>query len=417
MIPCRELADLKARNPVHAIAGEWVRLRARRGGGWTHAGPCPICSRNSASKSAGRFECNAEKWVCAVCDDGGDVIKLVMKREGIDFMVAIERLGGTRAAEDTPLSAKREGAAAFRRGDAEVPPDRLQGALAGAWLAGWRLERDRERQAHEYRERERKRLYDFWLRAAPWRGSPVEDYLRGRGLDVPDNAQLRFMPDAPLFADGREIEPVLLHRGLAMLAAIIGPSGRFAGLHFTWLDPAGPKGKAVILDHTIGEPAPSKKVRGTKKGGFVDLGGCPIDQAERLIAGEGIETVLAVFTALKAAGRDMEKTAFRCGVDLGNLAGKALETVPHPDLKTETGRARRVPGSAPDMDSPAMPVPETIAELILLGDGDSDPFTTQMALRRAAARHARDGRRVGVRFAPAGLDFNDLLQANGECTS
>jgi hypothetical protein len=48
---------------------------------------------------------------------------------------------------------------------------------------------------------------------------------------------------------------------------------------------------------------------------------------------------------------------------------------------------------------------------VLLGDGDSDPFLTECALRRATARWSTPHRRVRTAFAPSGHDFNDLLGA------
>jgi hypothetical protein len=401
-----QLLELKARNPVHKLAGEWVRLR--RGGKFGYRGPCPLCSRDLASRRTSKFECDAERWVCAACGDGGDVIALVMRHDGKDFAGAVEWLGGTR--EVDPVQAKAEEAArAIKRAE-------------------------QERQALVYRERERARLFAMWEAAKPWAdwrtvlgddrlrpGTPVEAYFAGRGLIAPRNARLRWHPDMPLFADGREVEPRVLHRGAAMLAAIIapnvpalhpdGPGFRFSGLHITWLDPAGPKGKLALVDPETGEAVPAKKSRGSKAGGYIDLGGSA--EASRMVAGEGIETVLAVHTALARAGKDLRSTSFRCGIDLGNLAGRATETVQHPTLKTANGRARRVPGREPDMESPAMPVPACVTDLVLLGDGDSDPFTTQCAMERATKRHARPGRTVRVLWARPGLDFNDMLNAGG----
>ncbi len=212
----------------------------------------------------------------------------------------------------------------------------------------------------------------------------------------------------PLFADGREREPLLVHRGPAMLAPFLDAGGAFRGLHITWIDPARPNGKAEVHHPDTGEVLPAKKMRGTKRGCYLDLGGA--QDPARIVTGEGIETVLAVCTALVRAGRDVTRTAFRAAGDLGNLAGKAMATIAHPTLKTEGGRPQRVPGPDPDLNSPAMPVPDSADELVLLGDGDSEPFLTRNALERASRRHARDGRIIRVRFAPAGLDFNDVMQ-------
>ncbi|HGW6361815.1 TPA: CHC2 zinc finger domain-containing protein [Escherichia coli] len=385
MISDDALAALKERNPVDVVASQWVALRTRRRG--KYIGPCPVCSEDPQSRSAMRFECNADAWVCAVCQDGGDVIKLVMKREVVDFKTALDRLGGAREEVPTPALARRAGLRAHAAGEplGDVPPPFGDDpALRQAYVGGW--SEGRRRAAYETfaRNRERDRLIAFWKEASPWPGTLVEKYLAWRGLVVPDNARLRCHPALAYLADGREVTECL-HRGPAMLAPIQGTNG---GLHMTWLAADG-AGKADL--------SPAKKVRGSKAGGYIDLGG--VVDGDRLVAGEGIETVLAGYTALVRARRNsLSRTMFRAGIDLGNLAGKALSTVPHPTLKTARGQAQRVPGPEPDLESPAMPVPDHVTELVLLGDGDSDPFLTRNAMERARARHMRPGLTVRVIF-------------------
>lgn len=407
-----QLNAIKDRHSVAALAGEWVTLR-RKGRAGKFIGPCPICSRDSQSKSAGRFECDAYKWMCAVCQDGGDVIALVMRVEGIkDFSAAIERLGGRAEIEITPEIAERRGLQDHGAGKSINAHPSYSGAILAAWEKGWRKGEARERYEVFARERERKRLWAFWKGAIPLvRSRALQAYFAGRGLEVPPGARVGWHPAMPYFADGREVEPLLIHSGPAMLAPILDANGRFAGLHTTWLDPRGPKGKAQIFHPETGEALPSKKVRGSKAGGYIDLGGAR--EASRMIAGEGIETVAAVHTALRRAGRDLSRTMFRSGVDLGNLGGRSTATLAHPTLKTETGRPQRVPGPDPDMSKPAMPVPDAIADLILLGDGDSDPFLTGHAMERARRRAiaARGDRTVRIRFAAPGKDFNDMLNS------
>lgn len=205
-----------------------------------------------------------------------------------------------------------------------------------------------------------------------------------------------------------------------MLAAIYRPDferevARFSGLHITWLDRDPRNGKANIADPETGEVLVSKKVRGSKAGGYIDLGGdLP---ALRMFSGEGIETTLSPYTALARTGRLRAGDAFRAAVDLGNLGGKALATLAHPTETTEQGNPRRVGGPEPDLNSPAMPVPDTVVDLVGLGDGDSDPFRTVHALARFKARHAREGRTVRTPVAPAGLDFNDMLRKPGEAAN
>lgn len=101
-------------------------------------------------------------------------------------------------------------------------------------------------------------------------------------------------------------------------------------------------------------------------------------------------------------------------VSLGNLCGRALDRVRHPTLTItdSLNRVRRklVPGTQPDPASVALPIPESVTELWLLGDGDSDPFETEVALRRAQARYRVPGRTVRIAWAERGQDFNDMLR-------
>ena len=83
----------------------------------------------------------------------------------------------------------------------------------------------------------------------------------------------------------------------------------------------------------------------------------------------------------------------------------------HP-LKDRGGRPRRVPGPEPDLDSEACPIPESCRDVVLLKDGDSDPFLTDLAMDRAAARHRRPGRTVRIADPGPGVDFNDLARAS-----
>lgn len=377
-----QLDDLKARNPCDQIAAQWVSLRRH---GRKMIGPCPLHSPNSQARDSTAFECDADGWVCAVCCDGGDVIKLVQRVEQLDFTAAIERLGGRREV-DAQQAAERERANAAKRAQ-------------------------RDQEANSFRERERATLWEMWLRGRELPGTTAEVYLRHRCLDLPPSARLRAIEAMPYYADGTKGSEII-HRGPALLAAIIGRDNRFAGVHITYLDLAQSSGKASIYaTNQSGEKIdmPAKKVRGSKAGGRIELH--RPDAPSRLIIGEGIETVLSVYTALSRAGRDMSATAFWSAIDLGNLGGKAESTLTHPVLKSPAGRAVRVPGPRPDLTTQAIPIPDGIRDVIILGDGDSEPFLTRCAMARAAARFWPGGRTVRVAWAPDGQDFNDLLRA------
>lgn len=379
MIPDAALDDLRARNSVTTVAGKWVALRRSSRAGWL-VGPCPLHSSNPSARDSTSFECNDERWVCASCADGGDVIKLVMLREGRDFRAAVEWLGGAR----------------------EADPD----AEARRALEAAEKQRRQESASARFREEERRRCHAFWREAMPIDGTAVEAYLRQRGLLAPRGAHLRCHPaHRYVVPDGRGEHGQkwrLLHTGPAMLAAITAPDGHFLGLHQTWLDLDQPKGKLRLVHPETGEALPAKKMRGSKQGGHIDLLRCA--EPARLIAGEGIETVLAVYTAMVERGRALEGCGFRAAGDLGNLAGKATGNV-----KAATGRAR-VPGPEPDLESRAMVVPDSVTDLRLLADGDSDPHMTRLAMQRAAARHACEGRRITVAWPAASADFNKMLK-------
>lgn len=424
-----DIDAIKRDNSCAALAGEWVALR-RKGRAGNFIGPCPFCSEDLQSRTAPRFECNSEKWVCAVCADGGDVIRLVARRNGLDdkkdFAAVLELLGGSRQAEDTPETAKRAGGAAYRAGKPmESQPVAWGDSLRLAYFVGWKAAAEQAAVNDRYRERERKSLYrNYWLNAKPFPETPVAEYLARRRLTVPANAPIRYLANCTLFADGKEREPVVAHKGPAMVCPIMGPDPlstpaqlaagegyRFNGLHFTWIDLDQPKGKAIVRHPHTGEDLPSKKSRGSKQGGYIELGCADPRQARRIICGEGIENTLAAFTALAAAGRDLHATNFRCAIDLGNLAGKSIDRLQHPTQKTSAGRARSIPGPTPDLSSRAMPMPAGVTEIVWMCDGDSDPLTTRNAMARAAARHVRPGLTQRFAWPGEGLDWNDRVMS------
>jgi len=395
------LAELKLRNPCDQVAGQWVALREH---GKKLIGPCPLHSPDPRARDSTAFECDADGWVCASCHDGGDVIRLVMKRERVDFIRAIEILGG--AAEPDP-----ERAAELER-ERELRKNK------------------REQEANAFRERERRTAFDIWHAGERWPGTPVERYLKLRGLEeLPERLPLRYAAEVAYFHGQEEDQlsrksPRVIWRGPAMLAPIVDAGGKFRAVHCTWLDIELAGGKAIVVDPDSGETLPAKKVRGSKAGNVIRLvepcpllpqsenaGSIPGKQAPSLLViGEGVETTISVWFALLRAGRDLSRLSIWSSVDLGNLAGKSADSVPHPGLVDARGRVRRVPGPQPDMGEPGIIIPAEVDELVLLRDGDSDPYTTGMALARAAARYARPGLAISCACAAEGKDFNDELR-------
>jgi hypothetical protein len=188
-------------------------------------------------------------------------------------------------------------------------------------------------------------------------------------------------------------------------------------VQITWIDLTKPKGKAVIIDPATGTPfGKARKSRGSTGNAVIEL--APISAPQQLVMGEGTETVLTVYRAMLEAGRDLTHTAFWAAIDLANLGGPALGQVQHPTNRLGNGHRQKVPGPEPDMGARGINVPGSVRDLLLLGDGDSDPFLTQCALARAAARYACGGRTVRAAWTPAGSDFNDSHRAErGSCMS
>ncbi|WP_336800817.1 DUF7146 domain-containing protein [Kaistia sp. MMO-174] len=372
------------------------KLRLKRAG-TELVGPCPVCGGDD------RFGVNPRKGVfnCRGSGKGGDVIALVEYLDATDFIGACETLTGRKAPKGESSGPD----------EAEIARREARRIAAAA---------ERERGEIDYREQERARMRRFWKEAGPVdEGSPVALYLAGRGLPLPNVRTLRCLADHPYYVSRREGDREVWHeiwRGPAMMAAIVDSAGVFRGGHVTWIDPE-TFGKAEIVDPESGEILKAKKVRGSLSGNHIMLSTTPA--ARRLVIGEGIETVLSVRLALaeRKPADWMAETLFWSSISLGNLGGRADGTVVHPtEIRIDARGAKRrvkVPGPVPleDPEKPALMPPDGIDEIILLGDGDSDRFATELVLQRAAARWAWPGRIILAAWAPAQADFNDILRA------
>jgi putative DNA primase/helicase len=366
--------------------------------GQERVGPCPRCGgddRFSVRPSKQVFNCRGA--------DGGDAVAMVMHVRAFGFLAACEIIvGEPPPARGTQLTAEQ-----------------LAGAeRAKAESAARAVKRDADE--NFFRQRERRTAFDIFENAHGLAGSSAEAYLQRRGLRFPATPEGRFdrircVESMPYFRGGNDLAEVL-HRGPAMVLPIVDAARVQRGLHLTYLDLAQPKGKLELAGpDNPAKPLDAKKSRGSKQGNRVELIG-PRDP-RRLVLGEGAEKVIAVWQALDdralagelPIGRiPLDQTAFWSACDLGNLAGKHAGTLRHPTLKHASGRALHVAGAVPDLDAPAIVIPGSVEDLVLLGDSTSDEFTTRLAMCRAAARYAAPGRRVRVAWAPAGLDFDDL---------
>lgn len=316
-----------------AIQKRWVLSP-----GIDRSGPCPVCGgkdRFSIHTVQNIYNCRR----CAI--SGSGVIRLVMDTEKVDFVTACEIITGRKASD--PLDEAR--AAEARR---KVEED----------------DRRRRAQAESYREQARRDAYELWRRRVLFsteEAEPVRRYHALRAIEL-TTAGADFdlvvgfidqMPWTEQYKDERDNDAWrTLEIAPAQLLAITRPDGKFGGTHITWLDLGQPKGKLVLPDDEKGKPRPSKKVRGTKKGGAIRLFTPPTPR--RIVMGEGFETTATAFC--HAFERD---TAYWAGVDLGNMSGRALYV------------NRKPVHHQPDMeDRECFLPPDWCEELVYLGEAD-----------------------------------------------
>lgn len=348
-----------------------------------YVGPCPVCGGHDR-KDSDRFAIDPVKQVflCRKCTEAqrkahGGPVALVRHVLGCDYGAAVDWLLGEIDLGLTPEEiARRE-------------------ALAEA---------DRKRRAREaetFRARAIRAARRTWEAAKPATGTPAQAYLAGRGivLDVMPPT-LRYLPEHPYIKQVGG-QPVAMHKGPAMIAAVQDAAGKVMAVHQTWIDPDRPGQKAKITFE--GEPQAAKLVRGSKKGGAIRLSssrGC-----DTLVMGEGIETTLSALVA-----DVFPRAAYWAGVDLGNMAG-----LMRPATREERRAGTRHSGQ-PDMsDDDAFVPPAWVRRLVFIQDGDSAPDATraklEAGLRRAMAK--RPGLVAQIVHAGPGKDLNDVLREEG----
>lgn len=376
MIPVETVAQAHAASVLETayLCGASKNTLKRKGSELN--GPCPACGGRD------RFWLNEAEnvFLCRASGEAGDAIVLIRHKHGCSFAEAVEMLTGEHpvpAATQAPSSKSDD---------------------------------------NKFREWARKDAWDIWRSGRaidPSRGGHlVVRYLAIRGIAMPD-WHIRALREVDNLAywhkRAGEQHNSIIHRGPAMLAAITGPDGHFIGVHRTWLDLSRPNGKAVIADPDTGEVLDAKKVWGTQRGGKIVLRDG--EHGAGLTLGEGIETVFS-WREL----RNDRTSSLWCGINLDNISGKALGQIPHPSLtiKDSLGRVRKakVGSHEPDLtDGRCLALPaDRFSRAVLIGDGDSDRFSTQAAMLRARKRHALTVPDCLIDWADDGADFNDMLR-------
>lgn len=193
----------------------------------------------------------------------------------------------------------------------------------------------------------------IWQQSRTIQDSHAEAYLRKRGIAVQNVPSLRFHPSL-LHRNDR-----FFRRWPAMVAAVLDNAGTLKGIHRTWLDPERPL-KAAIPD--------PRRALGSIHNHGVRFG-AP-GAGATLVAGEGIETVLSIVTALP----DVPAVAALSAAHLGGF---------HP--------------------------PAHIARLVIARDADQDGGDAALRLKRYCTRNDIEAIVVEPRLG----DFNDDLREYG----
>jgi hypothetical protein len=250
-----ELADLfdRARKvEIEAIAGVKLARVGRR-----LRGPCVVCGASKGKKAGGAFwvDPSSGRWGCFAaggdCRIGGDAVDLERILRGGTNVEAAERLVGPALAQ------------------AAAPAPRPAPAAASRTASGL--------------------AEQIWRATRPADGTPVEAYLRGRGLAGPwleaALRRLRFAPRA--WWGGTWREPI---ERPAMVAQVVTPGGPTGGIHATYLGRAG--GGAWIK----AQCDPAKRMLGPQTDDEARPGGAWLigpAGAGPLYVGEGIESTLS----------------------------------------------------------------------------------------------------------------------------
>ena len=204
------------------------------------------------------------------------------------------------------------------------------------------------------RERIRRRIEQaraLYGRGEDARGTPVETYLRSRGITTPVPRVLRFVQHCP-------------HRNGGYFPAGVAPvsyvDGEQIGAHKTFLKPGG-SGKADLPKEAQRESC------GILKGGAVRLASHRAGKA--LLVGEGIESTLSAMQLFRLPG-------------WAALSATGIE---------------------------ALDLPDEIRDVVIAGDNDANGVGYAAALS-AYERWQGEGRHVEILMPPnAGDDFNDIL--------
>lgn len=330
-----------------------------------------------ADRSVGSFVIHlsgrkAGKWEDFATGQHGDVFDLIGLSLGLGQMV--DQLKEARS---------------FLGLRTDSPEEARQREVALAHARARRAEA--EAQARRDQDKASRRAEAMWLAAEPGiRGTPVDFYLKGRGIDLATIGHqpraLRYLAKCRYSFEDKTTGELIEFDGPAMLAAMTNLQGRIVAVHRTWLrlDPATGNWGKIRIPHPSaeGQFLPAKKVYawgdgcairlssglGPKGGKGAPLNRCP--PGTRVYIAEGIETALSA-RILRPEARVL------AAYSLSNMGKVGL--------------------------------PAEVTEVVLITDHDLAE-QAQAQLAEAVAAHQKAGRLVRIwKSERPGEDLNDAL--------
>ena len=266
-------------------------------------------------------------------------------------------------------------AKAFLGYDGSAEALRIQRRAA---VAAKKNREDAEREA----VRRRKAATKMYLDAFELRGTPAEDYLRGRAIDFGRIGHypgcLRYAPACEAFerVPGAP-KPRSIGKFPTLLASICAPSGETVAVHRTYLArrPDGSMGKAPLRD--------AKKSFGTYAGGCIRLFKPILENGKR------------------APGLKDAPAGSRVAISEGIEDGLSFAML---------DRTRYVLVAVSLSNMGVLWLPDAVDDVLILGQNDEAP-EARAALDAAAARFVEQGRVVRVsRPPPEFKDINDVIR-------
>jgi DNA primase len=196
-----DIAQVRERNRIDDVVGEYVSLR--RAGGGALKGLCPFHDEKTPSfnvrSSHGTFHCFG-------CGEGGDVIAFLMKIDHLSFVEAVERL-----AERTGITLTYDGGAPSRQRDRGTRLRLVEAHRAAAEFYAEQLRSPEAAKARDYLD---ERGFDeaarttFGCGFAPGGWDRLTKYLLGRGFELDE------LYRAQLSKEGRQGPIDRFHRRL-----------------------------------------------------------------------------------------------------------------------------------------------------------------------------------------------------------